>query len=167
MSLFVNELGKALKDDELEALVFWCFAAFVEQTGSGLIADNLMKMQEKELSAIMNITQKFHPTCGQWLKSKGLSDLTFLISAIILAYGRTFGSGVIPRIWETLITNTESNLFLRCFFIRVVDFVASVVSGFAKLWCREIDWTDGFNCQATRCGKCVGNGAGNYAKIDG
>jgi hypothetical protein len=37
------------------------------------------------------------------------------VSALILAFGRTFESSLVPRIWETLITNSAPNLFLRYF----------------------------------------------------
>jgi hypothetical protein len=115
MTLFVPEIGISLTKEESEALVFWCFAAFVERTASGLIAEDLMVMQSREIGAIMTITERFHPACGQWIKAKSLSDLSFLVSALILSFGRTFDSKVIPRIWETLITSSAPKLFLRYF----------------------------------------------------
>jgi hypothetical protein len=44
-----------------------------------------------------------------------MNDLSFLVSAFILAYGRTFDTTVIPRIWETLVANQTPYLFLRYF----------------------------------------------------
>ena len=101
--------------DEGEALAFWCFAAFVELIASGLIADNMMAMQDRELTNIMTIIEKFHPACAKWLRTNGLSDLSFLISSFILAYGRSFAHESIARIWEALICVKHPWLFLRYF----------------------------------------------------
>jgi hypothetical protein len=115
MSIFVPQIGKSLTLEASEALVFWCFAAFVERTASGLIAEDLMVMQTRELSEIMNITERFHPTFAKWLREKNMSDLSFLLSAVVLAFGRTFDSFTLPRVWETLISSSAANVFLRYF----------------------------------------------------
>jgi hypothetical protein len=115
MSIFVPQIGPSITKPVSEALVFWCFAAFVERTASGLIAEDLMLLQERELNEIMSITERFQATCGDWLRAKSLSDLSFLVSALILAYGRTFDATVVPRIWETLISSSAPGQFLRYF----------------------------------------------------
>jgi hypothetical protein len=90
MTVFIPARNEVLDADvdAAEALAFWCFAAFVELIGSGLIADNLMVMQDRELKQIMAIITRFHPACATWLSSNGLEDLSFLISSFILAFGR-------------------------------------------------------------------------------
>ncbi|OHT10952.1 hypothetical protein TRFO_43679 [Tritrichomonas foetus] len=104
-----------ISGDEGEALVFWCFAAFVELIASGLIAENMMVMQDRELTNIMSIIGEFHPACEKWLRTNGLGDLSFLISSFILAYGRSFTQDSIARIWEALVCVEAPWLFLRYF----------------------------------------------------
>jgi hypothetical protein len=115
MTVFMPAVGRTLNGDEAEALAFWCFAAFVELIGSGLIAENMMVMQDRELKQIMGIIANFHPACAKWLTSNGLDDLSFLISSFILAYGRSFEPSAIVRIWEALVTVKAPWLFLRYF----------------------------------------------------
>jgi hypothetical protein len=115
MTVFIPALETFPSADDAEALAFWCFAAFVELIGSGLIADNLMVMQDRELKQIMGIIARFHPACAKWLSSNGLEDLSFLISSFILAFGRSFGPETIVRVWEALVTVEAPWLFLRYF----------------------------------------------------
>jgi hypothetical protein len=115
MAILVPEIGKLITLEASEALVFWCFAAFVERTASGLIAEDLMVMQAREIEEIIHITERFHPSCGQWLRDRNVGDLSFLVSALILAFARTFDSVVITRVWETLIASSAPQLFLRYF----------------------------------------------------
>lgn len=116
MSIFLPAArSKEKTDEEAEALAFWCFAAFVEKVSSGLIAENMMVMQERELKQIMGIIEHFHPACAKWLRANGLSDLSFLISSFILAYGRSFAQPTIARIWEALVCVDRPWLFLRYF----------------------------------------------------
>jgi hypothetical protein len=115
MSIFVPQIGISITKPVSEALVFWCFAAVVEKTASGLIAEDLMLLQKTELTEIMNITKRFQARCGDWFHAKSFSDLSFLVSALILAYGRTFAPTVVPRIWETLISSSAPGQFLRYF----------------------------------------------------
>jgi hypothetical protein len=115
ITVFIPVAGKLMSVDEAEALTFWCFAAFVELIGSGLIEDDLLIMQERELSQIMNIIRHFHPACAQWLVSNGLQDLRFLITSFLLAYGRSFKPEIIVRLWEALVTVEAPWLFLRYF----------------------------------------------------
>jgi hypothetical protein len=115
MTVFMPAVGETLTGDEAEALAFWCFAAFVELIGSGLIAENMMVMQDRELKQIMSIIASFHPACAKWLTSSGLEDLSFLISSFILAYGRSFEPPAIVRVWEALVTVQAPWLFLRYF----------------------------------------------------
>jgi hypothetical protein len=115
MIVFTPAAGESLSHDEAEALAFWCFAAFVELIGSGLIAENMMVMQDREFTYIMTIVDRFHPACAKWLRSCGLGDLSFLISSFILAYGRSFPQDMVARIWEALVTVEAPWLFLRYF----------------------------------------------------
>jgi hypothetical protein len=115
MTVFIPAVGKSLTGTEAEALAFWCFAAFVEMIGSGLIADNMMVMQDRELKQTMTIISGFHPACGKWLRSRGLDDLSFMISSFMIAYGRSFGHLTIARLWEALVTVPAPWLFLRYF----------------------------------------------------
>lgn len=115
MVVFIPVIGHGLTEDQAEALVFWCFSAFVEMIGSGLIADNMMAMQARELKEIMAIIDNFHPACGKWLVSNNLDDLSFLISSFILAYGRSFKHEGIAHVWEALVTVEAPWLFLRYF----------------------------------------------------
>jgi hypothetical protein len=112
----------AWSPEEAEALTFWCFAAFVEVIGSGLIAENMMTMQLQEFVQIMGIIDKFHPGCAKWLRTNGLGDLSFLISAFILAYGRSFPPETITRVWEALVTGEAPWLFLRYFSASLLIF---------------------------------------------
>ena len=115
MVIFIPMIGRGLTEDQAEALAFWCFGAFVELIGSGLIAENMMDMQNRELKQIMGIIDKFHPACGKWLASNNLGDLAFLISSFILAYGRSFKHESIAHLWEALVTVEAPWLFLRYF----------------------------------------------------
>lgn len=101
--------------EEMEALTFWCFASFSELIESGLIADNLMVMQSRELGEIMKIIENFHPACAKWLNLNNVGNLSFLISSFILAYGRSFSPESVLRIWETLGCVPKPWLFLRYF----------------------------------------------------
>jgi hypothetical protein len=115
MIVFLPTIGSQLTADEAEAMVFWCFASFVEVIGSGLIAENMMVMQDREFTQIMAIIERFHPACAKWLVSYDLADLSFLISSFILAYGRSFPPDVVARIWEALVAVEAPWLFLRYF----------------------------------------------------
>ena len=115
MAVIFSGLGQDMSYDECEALTFWCFAAFLEVTASGLIATNMMAMQNSEMKEIMGIVERFHPGCGKWIRSNNMGDLSFLISSFILSYGRSFKYVDIPRIWETIIATQAPWLFLRYF----------------------------------------------------
>ena len=113
MNIFVPD--NKMEQDVAEAMSFWCFSAFVEKISSGLLATNMMIMQEKELSQVFVIIEKFHPACAKWFRTNGLDDLSFLISPFILSYGRTFSQEIIARLWEALICVETPWLFLRYF----------------------------------------------------
>lgn len=115
LSVFLPFSGTVYTPDEAEALIFWCFSAFVEFISSGLIAENMMDNQNKELKEIMSIIMQFHPACAEWLNAKGLGDLSFLIASFILAYGRSFQPTTVARIWEALVSVEAPWLFLRYF----------------------------------------------------
>ncbi|KAH0787101.1 TBC domain containing protein [Histomonas meleagridis] len=115
MTVFIPSISSNFSADVAESLAFWCFTAFVEKISSGLIAENMMEMQEVELSQIMSIVDKFHPACAKWLRMNGLNDLSFLISSFILAYGRSFSPEAIARLWEALVCVNAPWLFLRYF----------------------------------------------------
>jgi hypothetical protein len=115
MTVFTPAIGDRLSDDESEALAFWCFAAFVEVIGSGLIAENMMVMQDRELTQRMSIIDRFHPGCAKRLRSNGFDDLSFLISSFILAFGRSFPPDSVARIWEALVSVEAPWVFLRYF----------------------------------------------------
>lgn len=102
-----------LNSDEADALSFWTFAVFAETVASGLTAENMMIMQNRELSQILEIIKKFHPAGYDWLSSNGMKDLSFMISSFILAFGRSFSQNGIARIWESLICSKAPWLFLR------------------------------------------------------
>ncbi|KAH0786633.1 TBC domain containing protein [Histomonas meleagridis] len=115
MTIFIPYVNDTFTLEEAEALTFWCFTAFVERISSGLIAENMMVMQEKELTQVMTIIDHFHPACSKWLRTNGLGDLSFLISSFILAYGRSFSPEAIARLWEALVCVKTPWLFLRYF----------------------------------------------------
>ncbi|EAY15481.1 hypothetical protein TVAG_210110 [Trichomonas vaginalis G3] len=115
LSVFLPYSGTEYTADECEALIFWCFSAFVEFISSGLIAENMLDNQSIELKEIMSIIMQFHPACAEWLNAKGLGDLSFLIASFILAYGRSFEPSSVARIWEALVSVEAPWLFLRYF----------------------------------------------------
>ena len=115
VTIFLPTRGTVYTVEESEGLTFWCFAAFVEFISSGLIAENMMDMQDQEMKEILNIITHFHPGCADWLHANGLGDLSFMISSFILAYGRSFESPVVARIWESLVSVKAPWLFLRYF----------------------------------------------------
>lgn len=101
--------------DEAEAMAFWCFSSFVEKIGSGLISENIMSIQTTQLNDVMKIIEAFHPACAEWLKAVELSDLSFLISSYILAFGRSFETSAVFRVWETLISVENPSQFIKFF----------------------------------------------------
>lgn len=115
VTVFLPYSGTVYTPDEDEALTFWCFAAFVEFISSGLIAENMMDMQNQELKEILAIIDHFHPACADWLHANHLGDLSFMISSFILAYGRSFESNTVARIWESLVSVEAPWLFIRYF----------------------------------------------------
>ena len=120
VTIFLPGRGNAYTADECESLIFWCFAAFVELISSGLIAENMMDMQFHEMKEILNIITHFHPGCADWLHANNLNDLSFMISSFILAYGRSFESSVVARIWESLVSVKAPWLFMRYFSASII-----------------------------------------------
>jgi hypothetical protein len=114
MAILVPEIGKLITLEASEVLVFWCFAAFVERTASGLLAEDLMVMQAREIEEIMHITERFHPSCGQWLRERNMGDLSFFASALILVLERTFTSVIIPERVHAIDTSVFRQDFDPC-----------------------------------------------------
>ena len=122
VNIMISFIPTNMNRREAEALSFWCFASFVEKISSGLISDNLMDLQSKELTQVMVIIDKYHPGCSKWLRTNGFSDLTFLISSFILAYGRSFTKETISRLWETFVCVDYPYIFLRYFSATLMIF---------------------------------------------
>ena len=118
---FCKPTCTALDDDVAEALSFWCFANFVEVAGNGLVTDNMMKMQQKELKEIFEIIERFSPN-SKWLTAMNMTSLSFLISPFMLAYGRSFDKQTIARLWETLISVPDPWCFLKHFSASLIIF---------------------------------------------
>ena len=115
MCVIFSGVSQGMSYDDCEALSFWCFASFLEVIASGLIASNMMAMQNSEMKEIMDIVDRFHPGCAKWIRTNNLHELSFLISSFILSYGRSFRYDSIPRIWETILATPAPWLFLRYF----------------------------------------------------
>jgi len=112
LSIFYPTLGKLYSKIEIESLAFWCYASFIDIIGGGIVADNIMEMQQRELSKVYSIIEKFHPACSHWIQANSLSDLSFLISSFMLAFGRSFSYFNVLRLWESLITVENPSSFL-------------------------------------------------------
>ena len=121
MIIFCPPTCNELEQDAAEALAFWCFANFVEMAGHGLVSENMMLMQEKELSETYKIIEA-NSANHSWLEATNMSNLSFLISPFMLAFGRSFDKPIIARIWECLVCVPDPWIFLKYFSASLVIF---------------------------------------------
>ncbi|OHS98845.1 TBC domain containing protein [Tritrichomonas foetus] len=115
MGIFLPHMNKELTADEVEALTFWCFSSFVEIIESGINAENMMLMQMKELKIIGEIISHFNQKCDEFFRLHHLSDLSFIISSLILVYARNFAMDDVIRVWESVVCAKSPASFLRYF----------------------------------------------------
>lgn len=121
MILFAQPTCTALEPDVAEALSFWCFAHFVEKGGRGLVSENMLEMQTTELKEIYDIVERYSANAN-WLRSQHMDDLSFLISPLMLAYGRSFDKSTVARLWETVSCVDNPWVFLRYFSASLIIF---------------------------------------------